>query len=162
VPIVGRIVWADDGEEQVETALGWTGRDEYVRMSDRRYQLKAVWARHRRCHMTMTVDECRMTRARIRDEFIAHDIQRSTATPDALTRTRRPASSLGAGRLARFAAPPRADAVASPALAVGTHSTLCRYFAGAAAGGGGHPPYRPHQRPRPTFGGSAPLLFRHF
>jgi hypothetical protein len=32
VPIVARIVWADDGEEQLETvALGWTGRDVYVR-----------------------------------------------------------------------------------------------------------------------------------
>jgi hypothetical protein len=108
VPIVGRIVWADDGEEQVETvALGWTGREAYVRMSHRRYELKAVWAQRRRCHMTMTVDERRMTRARIRDEFIAHDIQRSTATPDALTRTRRPASSLGCGpsRTFRCASP---------------------------------------------------------
>jgi hypothetical protein len=42
VPIVARIVWADDGEEYVETvALGWSGR--YVRMSEPRYQLRAVW-----------------------------------------------------------------------------------------------------------------------
>jgi hypothetical protein len=38
VPIVARIVWADDGEEHVETvALGWTGRNVYVWMEDRRY-----------------------------------------------------------------------------------------------------------------------------
>ena len=44
VPIVAHIVWADDGEEHLETvALGWTGRDVYVRMTDRRYQLRAVW-----------------------------------------------------------------------------------------------------------------------
>ena len=44
VPITARIVWADDGEEHVDTvALGWTGRDVYVRMSDQRYQLRAVW-----------------------------------------------------------------------------------------------------------------------
>jgi hypothetical protein len=44
VPITGRIVWADDGEEHLETvALGWTGRDVYVPMTDRRYQLRAVW-----------------------------------------------------------------------------------------------------------------------
>ena len=44
IPIVARIVWADDGEEHVDTvALGWTGRDVYVRMSDPRYQLRAVW-----------------------------------------------------------------------------------------------------------------------
>jgi len=35
VPIVARIVWADDGEEHLDTvALGWSGRDVYVRMSD--------------------------------------------------------------------------------------------------------------------------------
>ena len=34
----------DDGEERIETvALEWTGRDVYVRMSDTRYQLRAVW-----------------------------------------------------------------------------------------------------------------------
>ncbi len=44
VPNVARIVWEQDGEEHVDTvALGWTGRDVYVRMSDRRYQLRAVW-----------------------------------------------------------------------------------------------------------------------
>jgi hypothetical protein len=37
-------VWAEDGEEQVATvALGWTGRDVYVRMTDTRYRLRAVW-----------------------------------------------------------------------------------------------------------------------
>ena len=44
VPIVARIVWEDDGEEHLETeALGWTGRDVYVRMPDTRYQFTAVW-----------------------------------------------------------------------------------------------------------------------
>jgi hypothetical protein len=44
VPITARIVWADDGEEHIDTrALGWTGRDVYVRMSDRRYRLTACW-----------------------------------------------------------------------------------------------------------------------
>ena len=44
VPIIARVVWADDGEEHVDTvALGWTGRDVYVRMSDRRYRLTATW-----------------------------------------------------------------------------------------------------------------------
>jgi hypothetical protein len=44
VPIVARIVWADDGEEHLETeALGWTGRNVYVRMPDRRYNRTAVW-----------------------------------------------------------------------------------------------------------------------
>jgi hypothetical protein len=44
VPIVARIVWANDGEEHVETeALGWTDRDVYVRMPDRRYNRTAVW-----------------------------------------------------------------------------------------------------------------------
>jgi hypothetical protein len=33
-----------DGEEHLDTvALGWTGRDVYVRMTDRCYQLRAVW-----------------------------------------------------------------------------------------------------------------------
>jgi hypothetical protein len=37
VPITARIVWADDGEEHLDTvALGWTGRDVYVRLPDRR------------------------------------------------------------------------------------------------------------------------------
>jgi hypothetical protein len=44
VPIVARIVWADDGAEHVDTvALGWTGREVYVRLPDRRYQFTAVW-----------------------------------------------------------------------------------------------------------------------
>jgi hypothetical protein len=44
VPIVARIVWADDGEEYVETvALGWSGQDVYARMPDPRYQFTAVW-----------------------------------------------------------------------------------------------------------------------
>jgi hypothetical protein len=38
VPILARIVWADDGEEHLDTvALGWTGRDVL------RYRLRAVW-----------------------------------------------------------------------------------------------------------------------
>jgi hypothetical protein len=38
------VVWEQDGEEHVETeAIGWTGRDVYVRMPDRRYQFTAVW-----------------------------------------------------------------------------------------------------------------------
>jgi hypothetical protein len=37
VPVTARVVWADDGEEHIDTvALGWTGRDVYVRMSDTR------------------------------------------------------------------------------------------------------------------------------
>jgi hypothetical protein len=44
VPIVARIVWESDGEEHIDTvALGWTRRDVYVRMSDRRYRLIACW-----------------------------------------------------------------------------------------------------------------------
>jgi hypothetical protein len=44
VPIVARIVWADDGEEYVETvAAGWTGQLVYVRVPDRRYRLTSVW-----------------------------------------------------------------------------------------------------------------------
>ena len=40
VPIVARIVWADDGEEYIETvAAGWTGRDVYVRLPDWRRSL---------------------------------------------------------------------------------------------------------------------------
>jgi hypothetical protein len=39
-----RIVWADDGEEHVDTvALGWTSRDVYVRLPDPRYRFTAVW-----------------------------------------------------------------------------------------------------------------------
>jgi hypothetical protein len=34
VPIVARVIWEDDGEEHLETvALGWAGRDVYVRMT---------------------------------------------------------------------------------------------------------------------------------
>jgi hypothetical protein len=44
VPVVARIVWADDGEEFIETvAAGWTGRDVYVRLPDPRYRLTSVW-----------------------------------------------------------------------------------------------------------------------
>jgi hypothetical protein len=44
VPITARILWDRDGEEWIETeALGWTGNEVYVRMTDRRYQLRAVW-----------------------------------------------------------------------------------------------------------------------
>jgi hypothetical protein len=44
VPITARIVWEQDGEEHVHTvALGWTGRDVYVRLPDPRYRLRAVW-----------------------------------------------------------------------------------------------------------------------
>jgi hypothetical protein len=40
----GPVVWADDGAEHIDTvALGWTGREVYVRMPDRRYQFTAVW-----------------------------------------------------------------------------------------------------------------------
>jgi hypothetical protein len=36
-------LWAD-GEEYLDTvALGWTGRNVYVRMKDPRYRLRAVW-----------------------------------------------------------------------------------------------------------------------
>jgi hypothetical protein len=35
--IVARILWDRDGEEWIETeALGWTGREMYLRMSDPR------------------------------------------------------------------------------------------------------------------------------
>lgn len=44
VPVTARIVWAVDGEEHIDTvALGWAGRDVYVRMPDRRYQFTACW-----------------------------------------------------------------------------------------------------------------------
>jgi hypothetical protein len=46
VPIVARVVWADDGEEYLNSdtvALGWTGRHMYVRMTDTRFRLRAVW-----------------------------------------------------------------------------------------------------------------------
>lgn len=39
-----RVVWAEDGEEYLETvALGWTGRNVYVRMPGPRYRFTAVW-----------------------------------------------------------------------------------------------------------------------
>jgi hypothetical protein len=39
VPVVVRIVWEDDGEEQIETvALGWTGQHVYIRLPDPRYR----------------------------------------------------------------------------------------------------------------------------
>jgi hypothetical protein len=38
------VVWAEDGEEYIETvADGWTGRDVYVRMDGPRYRFAAVW-----------------------------------------------------------------------------------------------------------------------
>jgi hypothetical protein len=41
---LARVLWEDDGEEHVDTvALGCIGRNVYVRMSDTRYQLRAVW-----------------------------------------------------------------------------------------------------------------------
>jgi hypothetical protein len=44
MPVVARVVWERDGEEHVDTtALGWTGRDVYVRMPDTRYRFTAVW-----------------------------------------------------------------------------------------------------------------------
>jgi hypothetical protein len=44
VPITARIVWADDGEEHLDTVtLGWTGRDVYVRLPDPRHRLTSVW-----------------------------------------------------------------------------------------------------------------------
>ena len=40
MPIKARVVWAEDGEEQVETvALGWAGRNVYVRMEGPRYRV---------------------------------------------------------------------------------------------------------------------------
>jgi hypothetical protein len=44
VPIAARIVWADDGEEFIETvAAGWSGQHVSVRLPDRRYRLTSVW-----------------------------------------------------------------------------------------------------------------------
>jgi hypothetical protein len=44
VPIVARIVWAEDGEEYIETeAAAWSGQLVYVRLPDRRYRLTSVW-----------------------------------------------------------------------------------------------------------------------
>ena len=43
MPVVARVQWADDGVEYVETtALGWTGRQVYVRMADPRWRFSAV------------------------------------------------------------------------------------------------------------------------
>jgi hypothetical protein len=43
-PKEARILWDRDGEEWTGTeALGWTGHEVYVRMSDPRYRLRAVW-----------------------------------------------------------------------------------------------------------------------
>jgi hypothetical protein len=39
-------VWADDGEEHVETvAAGWTGQNVYVRLPDTRWRFTSVWLR---------------------------------------------------------------------------------------------------------------------
>ena len=44
VTIVARIVWADDGEEHIDTvAAGWSGQNVYVRLPDPRYRLTSVW-----------------------------------------------------------------------------------------------------------------------
>jgi hypothetical protein len=44
VPIVARIVWEHDGEEELEVeALGWTDRNVYVRLPDSRWRLTSVW-----------------------------------------------------------------------------------------------------------------------
>ncbi|MBD0292955.1 MAG: hypothetical protein ICV70_05215 [Jiangellaceae bacterium] len=44
VPVRARIMWDRDGEEWIDTAaLGWTGREVYVQMPDRRYRFTAVW-----------------------------------------------------------------------------------------------------------------------
>jgi hypothetical protein len=46
VPIVAWVVWADDGEEYIDTwAAGWSGQLVYVRLPDRRYRLTSVWLR---------------------------------------------------------------------------------------------------------------------
>ena len=43
-PVVARIVWEQDGEEQLETeVLGWTGQNVYVRLPGPRYRFTAVW-----------------------------------------------------------------------------------------------------------------------
>ena len=44
VPVTARIVWEDDGVEQLETeALGWTDRRVYARLPDSRWRFTAVW-----------------------------------------------------------------------------------------------------------------------
>jgi hypothetical protein len=44
VPITARIVWADDGEECIETVVaGWSGQNVYVRLPDPRYRHTSVW-----------------------------------------------------------------------------------------------------------------------
>jgi len=46
VPVVARIVWEHDGEEQLETeALGWSSGDAYVRLPDSRWRFTSVWLR---------------------------------------------------------------------------------------------------------------------
>ena len=43
VPVVVRIVWEHDGEEHIETeAVGWAGRNVYLRLPDPRYRFTAV------------------------------------------------------------------------------------------------------------------------
>lgn len=44
IPVRARLVWADDGEQWINTlALSWTRRLVRVRVTDRRWQLNAVW-----------------------------------------------------------------------------------------------------------------------
>jgi hypothetical protein len=44
VPVTARIVWAEDGVEQVETvALGWTDHRVYVRLPDSRWRFTSIW-----------------------------------------------------------------------------------------------------------------------
>jgi hypothetical protein len=44
VPVVAHVVREQDGKEQFQTvALGWTGRNVYVRITDPRYRLSATW-----------------------------------------------------------------------------------------------------------------------
>jgi hypothetical protein len=44
VPVVARIVWERDGEEQLETeALGWLDQNVCLRLPDPRHRFTAVW-----------------------------------------------------------------------------------------------------------------------
>jgi hypothetical protein len=44
VPVTVRVVWVEDGEERIDTvALGWSGRNVYVRIADARCRTTAVW-----------------------------------------------------------------------------------------------------------------------
>ncbi|MBD0292194.1 MAG: hypothetical protein ICV70_01295 [Jiangellaceae bacterium] len=44
IPILARILWDRDGGERMDTVvLGWTRREVYLRMSDRRYNFAACW-----------------------------------------------------------------------------------------------------------------------